>query len=107
MTSTSTAERGIQDEILETVRKSQDVVIEALQKWTAGVQSVTSSFPKLNLPYADKLPKWNLPYAELPKPEELVSNAYDFAGQLLAAQRKFAKDVLQVTAPLSGRGDEA
>jgi hypothetical protein len=97
MTSTSTAERGIQDQILETVRKSQDVVIKAVQKLTTAVQSVTPSFPKLNLPYADKLPK----------PEKLVSNTYDFAEQLLAAQRKFAKDVLQVTAPRSGHGDKA
>lgn len=97
MTSTQTAEGGIQEQILETVRKSQDVVVEALQKWTNAVQSVTPSFPKLNLPYADKLPK----------PEKLVSNAYGFAEQLLAAQRKFAKDLLQVTAPQSGHGDEA
>ncbi|SRR5260370_19640140 len=97
MTSTSTAERGIQDQILETIRKSQEVVVEALQKWTAGVQSVTPSFPKLNLPYTD----------QLPKPEELVSSTYDFAGQLLAAQRKFAQDLLKVTAPLSGQRDEA
>ncbi len=97
MTSTQTAEGSIQDQILKTVRKSQDVVVEALQKWTNAVQSVTPSFPTLNLPYADKLPK----------PEKLVSNAYGFAEQLLAAQRKFAKDVLQVTAPRSGHGDEA
>jgi len=29
-----------------------------------------------------------------------VSGAYDFAEQLLAAQRKFAEDVLHATAPL-------
>ena len=97
MTSTQAAERGIQDQILEAVRKSQEVVIEALQTWTGAVQSVAPSLPKLNLPYAD----------QLPKPEELVSDAYDFAGQLLAGQRKFAEDVLQVTAPLSGNGQEA
>jgi hypothetical protein len=97
MTSTRTAERGIQDEILETVRKSQDVVIKALQKWTTAVQGATPSFLKLNLPYAEKLPK----------PETLVSNAYGFAEQLLTAQRKFAKDVLQMTAPRSGNGDKA
>ena len=50
-----------------------------------------------SLPYADKLPK----------PETLVSNAYGFAEQLLTAQRKFAKDVLQMTAPRSGNGDKA
>jgi hypothetical protein len=29
-----------------------------------------------------------------------VANAYDFAEQLLASQRKFAEDVLKATAPL-------
>ena len=81
-----------QDEILKLVRTSQDTVVDALQAWTATIQSVTPSLPKLNLPYADRLPT----------PETLVNGAYDFAGQLLSAQRKFANDVLQVTAPLAG-----
>jgi hypothetical protein len=81
-----------QDEILKLVRTSQDTVVDALQAWTATVQSVTPSMPKLNLPYAD----------QLPKPETLVNGAYDFAERLLSTQRKFANDVLQVTAPLAG-----
>jgi hypothetical protein len=80
-----------QDEILKLVRTSQDTVVDALQAWTATVQSVTPSLPKLNLPYAD----------QLPKPETLVNGAYDFAEQLLSSQRKFANDVLAVTAPLA------
>src|SRR6516225_9192608 len=49
----STAGRDLQDEILKLIRMSQDTVVDALQSWTATVQSVTPSFPKLNLPYAD------------------------------------------------------
>jgi hypothetical protein len=50
----------------------------------------------------------NLPYADLlPKPETLVNGAYDFAEQLLSAQRKFANDVLQVAAPLDAQRDGA
>ncbi len=45
----------------------------------------------MNPPFADKLPK----------PEDVVANAYDFAEQLLASQRKFAEDVLKATAPLT------
>ena len=86
-----------QDEILKLVRTSQDTVVDALQAWTATVQSVTPSLPKLNLPYAD----------QLPKPETLVNGAYDFAEQLLSSQRKFANDVLAVTAPLAGQSHGA
>jgi hypothetical protein len=85
-----------QDEILKLVRTSQDTMVDALQTWTATLQSVTPSLPKLNLPYADLLPK----------PETLVNGAYDFAEQLLSTQRKFANDVLQVAAPRTAqRGD--
>jgi hypothetical protein len=93
----STAGRDLQDEILNLIRTSQDAVVEALQAWTTTVQSVTPSFPKVNLPYADRLPK----------PETLVNGAYDFAEQLLSAQRKFANDVLDIAAPLTGSADQS
>jgi hypothetical protein len=90
----STTGREFQNEILSLIRASQDTVLDAMQAWTSTVQSVTPSFAKMNVPYAD----W------LPKPETLVSGVYDFAGQLLSAQRKFANDVLKATAPLTGQG---
>ena len=37
---------------------------------------------------------------QLPKPEEVVASAYDFAEQLLASQRRFAEEVLKATSPL-------
>jgi hypothetical protein len=43
------------------------------------------------MPFADKLPK----------PEEIVASAYDFAEQLLASQRKFAEEVLKATSSLT------
>jgi hypothetical protein len=51
---------------------------------------MTPSMPMPSLPYTDKLPK----------PEEFVANAYDFAEQLLASQRKFAENVLHATTPM-------
>ena len=97
MVDISTAGRDLQDEILKLIRTSQDAVVDAMQAWTTTVQSVAPSFPKVNLPYAD----------QLPKPETLVNGAYDFAEQLLSAQRKFANDVLQVAAPFTGPGDQS
>ena len=86
----TTVGQELQGEILKTVRKSQDVVVEAIQAWADAVQSIKPPFPDVTIPFTDKLPK----------PGELVSGAYDFAEQLLAAQRKFAEDVLAATAPL-------
>ena len=88
MTETRTAGQEVQGEILNTVRKSQDAVVDAITRWADAVQSISPSMPVL--PYTDKLPK----------PEEFVANAYDFAEQLLASQRKFAESVVHVTAPM-------
>ena len=80
----------VQEEILSTVRKSQAAVVDAIQTWAVAVQAITPSLPELNVPFADKLPR----------PQDLVAGAYDFAEQLLASQRKFTEDVLSATAPL-------
>jgi hypothetical protein len=80
----------LQEQILDTIRKSQEAVTDAIRTWADAVQSITPSVPVPQPPFADKLPK----------PGELVANAYDFAEQLLAAQRKFTEDVLQAAAPV-------
>ena len=99
MASTATTQ-GLQDEVLNTVRKSQEAVIDAIRTWTETIQSITPKLPAVPVPGADKLPK----------PEEVVASAYDFAEQLLASQRKFAQDMLKATAPLTpvkGNGQAA
>ena len=53
-------------------------------------EALTALCAEVGIPFADKLPK----------PSELVAGTYDFVEQLLAAQRKFAEDVLHATAPL-------
>jgi hypothetical protein len=81
----------LQDEILKTVRKSQEAVVDAIKAWADTVQSIVPKLPAVSVPLADRLPK----------PEDVVANAYDFAEQLLAGQRKFAEDMLHATSPLT------
>ena len=90
MTDIRTGTQEVQGEILNTVRKSQDAVVDAIKRWADTVHTMTPSMPTPSLPYTDKLPK----------PEEFVASAYDFAEQLLASQRKFAEDVLHATTPM-------
>ena len=90
MTDPRSAGQQVQGQILDTIRKSQEAVIDAITTWTDAVRSVTPSLPVPQPPFADKMPK----------PGELVADAYDFAEQLLAAQRKFAEEVVAATAPL-------
>ena len=92
----STPTQGLQDEILNTVRKSQEAVIDAIRSWSETIQSITPKLPAVPLPGADKLPK----------PEDVVASAYDFAEQLLASQRKFAEEVVKATAPLTSATED-
>jgi hypothetical protein len=87
----STPNQDLQNDILATVRKSQESVIDAIKTWVETVQSITPKVPAMDMPFADKLPK----------PEEVVASAYDFAEQLLASQRKFAEEVLKATSALT------
>ena len=87
----STPTQDLQNVVLITVRKSQESVIDALKTWVETVQSITPKIPAVDMPFADKLPK----------PEEVVASAYDFAEQLLASQRKFAEEVLKATSSLT------
>lgn len=90
MSNPTTIGKELQGQILETVRNGQEAVTNAIRTWADAVHSITPSVPIPSLPLADKLPK----------PGDVLASAYDFAEQLLAAQRKFAEDVLQATAPV-------
>ena len=82
--------KELQDEFINTIRKSQETVVEAVKTWADTVRSVTPKARPVQMPLADKLPK----------PEEVVANAYDFAEKLLASQRQFAEELLKATTPL-------
>ncbi len=87
----NTATQDLQNEILSTVRKSQETVVDAIRTWVETVQSITPKVPAVDIPFAGKLPK----------PEEVVASAYDFAEQLLAGQRRFAEEVIKATSALT------
>ena len=89
--------QDLQNEVLNTVRKSQESVIDAIKTWVETVQSITPKVPAVDMPFADKLPK----------PAEIVASAYDFAEQLLASQRKFAEEVLKATSALTPGAEDS
>jgi hypothetical protein len=118
MTSTATDDR--QERILSAVRKGQELTLDAIKVTVDVASRVTSRLPEVKLPsgvkrpfegkvpFEDTLQKLRVPFESnlqkledrLPKPESLVSGAYDFAEKLLADQRKFASEVLKTTAAL-------
>ena len=85
--------QDVQEQFLSTIRKGQEMTIDALKSWVETVQSVTQSLPSIpavSLPLADRLPN----------PQEVVARGYDFAEEILTNQRKFADEVLAVASPL-------
>ncbi len=78
MADTVTVARDMEGWLLEMIGKSNAVALEALKVMTDAVQPVTSAIPSVTPPLV-----------------------YDFAEQLMATERKFAGDVLQMTAQLT------
>jgi hypothetical protein len=87
--------QDVQDELLKVIRTSQETVVEAVKTWVDTVKAVTPKIPSAQLPLAEKLPK----------PQDIVTNAYDFAEKLLSSQRQFAQELVQATAPLRPGSD--
>jgi hypothetical protein len=85
-----TSVQDLQSEILSTVRRSQETMLDVLKTLVDNVQSVAPKIPAVQIPLADKMPK----------PEDVVNGAYDLAERLLASQRRFAEEVLKATTPL-------
>jgi|SRR5215469_15247828 len=90
--------REFQEEVLNAIRKSQAAVVDAIDRWATTMHSMKQELPEVQLPFADSLNVAD----KLPKPDEVVKGAYDFAEQLLANQRKFAEDVLKALGAGSG-----
>jgi len=92
----STVTQELQDQFLTTVRKGQEIALEAIKTMVDTIQNITPKVPSVDLPFADKLPK----------PQEVVADSYDFAEKLLTSQRKFADEVVKATAALlPGKGN--
>jgi hypothetical protein len=86
---------SVQEQTLETIRESQQAVVNAAQTWAESVQSIVPTTPAL--PFGD----------QLPSPQEIVKTSFDFAEQLLKSQREFAESLLAAYAPiLEPRRDE-
>lgn len=78
MADNMTVARKMEDWMLDMVGTSNAVALEALKIMTDAIQPVTSAIPSVTPPLV-----------------------YDFAEHLMATERKFAGDVLHLTARLS------
>ena len=77
----------IQAQVLDGIRKSQEAVIDGMRAWTETVQQLVPGTAQATVPGA----------SQLPSPAEVVDSVFDFAAQLLNAQRELAHSVLGAT----------
>ena len=88
---TSYPTQDLQEEFLKAIRMSQEALVEVVKTWVDTVKTVAPKVPATRVPLADRLPK----------PEDVVTSAYDFAKKLLSSQRQFAEELVKATAPLT------
>jgi len=86
----------LQAQVLDGIRKSQEAVIEGMRSWAETVQQLVPGTAQT---------AWARP-EELPTPTEVIDSVFDFAAQLLNAQRELAHSVLGATASISERVQE-
>jgi cell division septum initiation protein DivIVA len=79
---------ALEDQVLETVKQTQDAVLKAVQTWAEAGKNIVPELPPL--PFSD----------QLPAAHEIVENAFQFADRLLKAQREFANAVLEAAKPV-------
>ena len=93
MTTVHDAAQASQETFLNAVRQSQQAVVDAVAAWAKAVEEIVPANP--TLPGLD----------DLPKPQAVVENAFDFAQKLLDAQRAFARDVMAAATPVVTKND--
>lgn len=75
----------LEQQVVEAVRSNQSAVVDAVRSWAESVQRLIPEMPSTPVSNA------------LPDPAELVDRAFDFASELLAAQREFTHELLKAT----------
>jgi len=86
----TTIRQELEEEFLSTIRKGEDIALEALKPLVEAVQFVIPAMPTVHVPLADRLPTAH----------EVVTDGYRFTEHLLANQRQFADEVIKAASPL-------
>jgi hypothetical protein len=95
----------VRDQVLSSARRGEEAargaIKTAAQKTATAVSSVRN-LPEHTHPLAGKLPKTRIT-TDLPRPSAVIGNARDFAGKMLASERKLAGRVLHAATPPGAR----
>jgi hypothetical protein len=79
--------QSAQKQTLKTIKQGQQAVVDGIRIWVEAVEKTTSELPAPSTP-------------ELPSPQQVLQSGYDFAEQLLKAQREFTESVFAAVEPV-------
>lgn len=79
-----------QDQILNALSMSSNAIVDGVRNWAEAVESITPA--NFNAPAIPGI-------ENVPSPAETVEGGFEFAQQLLTAQREFALSLIQAVAP--------
>jgi hypothetical protein len=86
MSTSESSSTSPQEQYLDAVREGQEAWANAVRAWSDSVQRMWGDASSTTT-------------REAPTAEQVIDNVFGFAEQLLAAQRDFAKRLVQATAP--------
>ncbi|HEY2958525.1 MAG TPA: hypothetical protein VGM21_10015 [Actinomycetota bacterium] len=85
-----------QAQVLDGIRKSQEAVVDGMRAWAETVQRLVPAGAQSAWPRGE----------QLPTPAQVVDSVFDFAAQLLDAQRELAHNVLGAATGIGERVQE-
>ncbi|HSJ44880.1 MAG TPA: hypothetical protein VK923_09390 [Euzebyales bacterium] len=95
MTDTREMTQTAQNQTLDFVRQSQDAFVEAMQVWSDSLNRLVGTTQERTATVS-----------ELPKPDEVLDQVFDFAEALLSAQREFAHNVVRTASTVWAQGEQ-
>jgi len=86
----TTIRQELEEEFLSTIRKGEDIALEAFKPLVDAVQFVIPTMPTVRVPFA----------GQLPTPHDVLNDGYRFAEHLLASQRQFTDEMFKAASPI-------
>ncbi len=85
----------VQEQALETVRMTQDAVIEAVTAWSETASKLAAQLPDFATDY--KAPEFADLIKQFPTAADVIDSNFDFAQRILANQREFVQRIAAAT----------
>lgn len=86
-----------QEQALDTVRKTQDAVIEVVTAWTEAANKLTAQLPDFAKDY--EIPEFADFSKQVTTVSEVIDSNFDFSQQILTNQRDFAQRIIAAAKP--------